>query len=49
MVAGEMITYILRLIESTIHRINPQNRFQPVFVKQDEFCFCEQRQRHQHR
>jgi len=26
--------------------ILPQNRFQPVFVKQEEFVFCEQKQRH---
>jgi len=42
-----MITNILRLIESAIHRIHPQNRLQPVFVKQEEFVFCEQKQRHQ--
>jgi hypothetical protein len=47
MVAGEMITHILRLIESAIHRIHPQNRLQPVFVKQEEFSFCEQKSRHQ--
>jgi len=41
MVAGEMITHILRLIESAIHRIHPQNRLQPAFVKQAEFVFCE--------
>jgi hypothetical protein len=27
--------------------IHPQNRLQPVFVKQEEFVFCEQKQRHQ--
>ena len=41
MVSGEMITHILRLIESAIHRIHPQNRLQPAFVKQAEFVFCE--------
>ena len=46
-VAGEMITHILRLIESAIHRIHPQNRLQPSFVKQQEFSFCDQTQRHQ--
>ena len=40
-----MITHILRLIESAIHRIHPQNRLQPVFVKQEEFVFCELGQR----
>jgi hypothetical protein len=39
-----MITHILRLIESAIHRIHPQNRFQPVFVKQEEFVFCKRDQ-----
>ncbi|NBS53802.1 MAG: hypothetical protein EBS96_14550, partial [Spartobacteria bacterium] len=27
--------------------IHPQNPLQPVFVKQEEFVFCEQKQRHQ--
>jgi len=77
MVSGEMITHILRLIESlpavtrhSTHRLNatasahplslrlknlilktcpihPQNRLQPVFVKQEEFVFCDQKQSHQ--
>ena len=38
---SEMITKILHIIESAIHRIHPQNRLQPVFVKQEEFVFCE--------
>jgi len=43
-VAGEMITHILRLIESAIRLIHPQNRLQPVFVKQSEFVFCKRDQ-----
>ena len=27
--------------------IHPQNRLQPVFVKQEEFVFCDQKQSHQ--
>jgi hypothetical protein len=40
-----MITNILRLNESAIHRIHPQNRLQHVFIKQEEFVFCELGQR----
>ena len=39
-----MITHILRLIESAIHRIHPRTRLQPVFIKQEEFVFGEQGQ-----
>ena len=39
-----MITHILRLIESAIHRIHSQNRQQLVFVKQAEFVFCDRDQ-----
>lgn len=38
-VAGEMITKILHIIETTLSCIRPQNRCQPCFAKQEEFAF----------
>jgi hypothetical protein len=35
-----MITKILRIIDAVINCIHPQNRFQPHFAKQEEFCFA---------
>ena len=44
-VAGKIIAHILRIIESAIHRIPPQNPMPPTFIKQEEFVFCEQSER----
>ena len=38
-VTGEMITYILHIIEIVMSRIHPQNRFQLGYAKQEEFPF----------
>jgi hypothetical protein len=42
-VAGEMITHILRLIESAIHHIHPQNESQSRFAWQSEFLFIQEK------
>ena len=34
-----MIIKILHIIETSLTRIRPQNRFQPCFAKQEEFAF----------
>ena len=44
-IAGEMITKILHIIETVMNRIQPQNRFQPCFAKQEEFCFVKDTRR----
>jgi hypothetical protein len=36
-----MITKILIAIETVMNLIYPQNRFQPCFAKQEEFCFVQ--------
>jgi len=41
-----LILRLKKLILKTC-AIHTQNRFQPAFVKQEEFVFCEQKQRHQ--
>jgi len=38
-----MITHILRLIESAIHRIHPQNESQSHFAWQSEFLFIQEK------
>ena len=38
-----MITKFLHIIETVISRIQPQNRFQPCFAKQEEFAFVHEK------